>query len=143
MPHFLRRFALGAAGVTTAALGFAVTPGLAQEDRDINCDDAYTQSEMNICAARDYDDADAALNAQWSVTYAAMADYPGAKQTLLEAQRAWLTYRDAQCDAVGTPYEGGSIQPLVIATCLANLTRARTEELQQMLPGETGSGPEG
>lgn len=104
------------------------------------------QQDMNICAHRDYLIAHAALNAQWKVTRAKMEardadwenykpDYdtrPGWFASLLEAQRAWLTYRDAQCRVDGYTARGGSLEPLLVSTCKTALTEARTQELKEL-----------
>lgn len=102
------------------------------------------QQEMNICAHRDFLEADAALNVQWRLTRAVMrqrdaeADLPahdtrpGNFDTLLEAQRAWLTYRDAHCRADGYTARGGSLEPLLVSTCKTALTLARTAQLQEL-----------
>lgn len=125
---------------------------------DWNCDDPMVQQEMNWCAGQDYAAADAELNAQWKITAAIMKErdtgtegdfgpinpatprddaaarmtYTGHFQTLLEAQRAWLAYRDAQCRLEGYSFLGGSAQPMIVAGCLASLTRQRTQELRDL-----------
>lgn len=114
--------------------------------QSLNCEDTsdMNQSQMNICAYQDYQTADRALNIIWPKVKAHMQsvaetnkeyapDEVDAAAKLLEAQRAWLTYRDAQCDAEGAQFAGGSIQPLIINSCLASLTRKRTEELVLMM----------
>ena len=104
------------------------------------------QQAMNICAYRDFLIADAALNAQWKVTSAKLkardADWesykpdndtrPGWFASLLEAQRAWLSYRDAHCRVDGYTARGGSLEPLLSSTCKTALTKARTEELREL-----------
>ncbi len=120
-------------------------PAPAQDAVPIDCKDATTQSDMNVCAAEEYQEADKALNAQWLATKKAAAVWDdlieaeerprGAEERLLKAQRAWLAYRDSQCDAVGFSVEGGTIQPLVVSNCLADLTRKRTEELGELSDG--------
>ncbi|MEM6267546.1 MAG: lysozyme inhibitor LprI family protein [Pseudomonadota bacterium] len=111
-----------------------------------NCNDPQAQQEMNWCAARDYKAADDALNAQWTLTAdrmkardASLTKYqpdgdgrPGYFETLLEAQRAWLTYRDAHCRADGFYARGGSLEPLLVATCKTALTKTRTDELRDL-----------
>ena len=110
------------------------------------CDDPHTQSEMNLCAARDFAAADAELNAQWAITSAAMKArdtridrrhdrQPGHFDTLLQAQRAWLTYRDAQCRTEGFMARGGTMQPMLEAQCKAYLTHLRTEQLRVLAAG--------
>ena len=117
-------------------------PAYSDDEPEVDCNNANTQMEMNICAGRDYDEADAALNVQWKLTRKAMADIDadieaaddrGAEKALLDAQRAWIQYRDGQCSALGYGYYGGSIRPLIEQSCLADLTRKRTEELKEMI----------
>jgi len=104
------------------------------------------QIEMNICAHRDFLIADAELNEQWSVTRAAMRDRdasraeypdgddrPGYFETLLEAQRAWLNYRDAHCRSEGYYARGGSLEPLLVSTCKTALTKTRTNQLRELV----------
>lgn len=95
------------------------------------CAEAETQLEMNRCAAADYRAADERLNAAWD-------ELPEeARARLRPAQRAWTAYRDAECDARGEAYVGGSIRPLVEANCLAELTAARTEDLRAAASPDT------
>ncbi|MGB3470915.1 MAG: lysozyme inhibitor LprI family protein [Erythrobacter sp.] len=112
-------------------------------DPEWNCDNPMRQQEMNWCAANDYAEADEALNAQWRKTSAKMKardesvqkylpegdGRPGYFQSLLEAQCAWLTYRDAHCRVDGYTARGGSLEPLLVSTCKTGLTEARTAEL--------------
>ena len=50
---------------------------------------------------------------------------------LRKAQRAWLAYRDAHCDAEVKLYEGGSITHIVLPQCRLTLTKNRAEEIQE------------
>ncbi|PKP95011.1 MAG: urease [Alphaproteobacteria bacterium HGW-Alphaproteobacteria-14] len=116
-----------------------------------NCEDPRHQQEMNSCAARDFEVADERLNAQWPITAAAMkardADFAayganeydtreGYFESLLESQRGWLRYRDAHCRVEGYYARGGSLEPLLVSTCKARLTRMRTEELRALIETE-------
>ena len=115
---------------------------------DWDCDDPQAQQEMNWCAAQEFDRADKALNRQWAVTASRMKerddrresgalperdDRPGHFDTLLDAQRAWLKFRDAHCRAEGYYARGGSLEPLLVSTCKTKLTEARTEQLAQLI----------
>ena len=112
-----------------------------------NCDDPMAQQEMNWCAAQDFAAADAELNAQWKITAAAMkardADFAehgrdgadareGWFESLLEAQRAWLRFRDAHCRIEGYNMRGGSMEPLLISSCRTHITNLRTEQLREL-----------
>ena len=121
------------------ALGCLASPALAQ-DWDCSKTDDLPQLGLNWCAAQDYARADAALNAAWkkvrayvkSVDKANPEYFPEqavADENLLKAQRAWIDYRDGQCEAEGAQFAGGSIRPLITLSCKATMTRKRTEEL--------------
>ena len=127
-----------------------ILPLFAQAAEPLNtewsCDDPIMQQEMNWCAARDFEVADERLNAQWPITAAAMkardaafADYAGNDtregyfESLLESQRGWLRYRDAHCRVEGYYARGGSLEPLLISTCKARLTRMRTDQLRELV----------
>jgi uncharacterized protein YecT (DUF1311 family) len=56
----------------------------------------------------------------------------GAEQALVKAQRAWIDYRDAECDAFGFQARGGTMEPMLVAGCLANITDKRTKELKEL-----------
>lgn len=110
----------------------------------VDCANAITQMDMNFCAAQDFVAADLELNAQWSVTAAAMrrrdaetgepadgrARYFG---QLLTAQRAWLAYRDAHCTSEGFTARGGSMEPMLVSSCRATLMRQRTQQLRDLV----------
>ncbi|MEW9614324.1 lysozyme inhibitor LprI family protein [Shinella sp. S4-D37] len=107
----------------------------------VDCENAQVQIEMNICTGRDYQAADDELNAAYKVTMAAarkmdeqareMGDqYVGAVDALKRAQRAWIGYRDGQCALAGFEARGGSMEPMLVSGCLADLTRKRTAELK-------------
>lgn len=106
-----------------------------------NCADPVTQSDMRFCAARDYEAADVELNRQWRITSdhmkAADATSPGTPgkgyfAVLLDAQRAWLKFRDTHCISAGYRARGGSMQPTLVALCRIYLTQERTLQLKLM-----------
>ncbi len=109
-----------------------------------SCANPLTQAELNACAAEDYSAADKALNAAWSKADSAMRaldsghfgdaidNQPGYFDTLLEAQRAWLAYRDAHCRSEGYSARGGSMEPMLVSGCMAELTKMRTRQLNAL-----------
>lgn len=106
-----------------------------------DCKEPQTQADMTICAGQDLADADKALNAQYQVTRRvlkerdadASTELKGGVEALVKAQRAWLAYRDAQCASVGFQARGGSMEPMLISMCEADLTRKRTAELKALV----------
>lgn len=109
-----------------------------------DCRKAVSQMDLNICADQDYRAADAELNKTYRLVVAAMqatdkelgdidAAYAGALEALKKAQRAWIGYRDGQCELAGFEARGGSMEPMLVSGCLAELTRKRTAELKELM----------
>jgi uncharacterized protein YecT (DUF1311 family) len=95
------------------------------------CEDAQTQTDMNICWGNEYKKADAALNKAYQ-QLAAKLD-TDEKAQLKNAENAWLKYRDANCEFVADQYKGGSIRPMIAAICFADVTNNRTTELKNQI----------
>jgi uncharacterized protein YecT (DUF1311 family) len=118
----------------------AKTPGKPEP-----CPEAKSQADLNECYANLYQSADTQLNATYNNIVGFMKknllvaqhDNNSALLThnqtsltkLLAAQRAWLAYRDANCDSVKFQYDGGSIQPMIWAQCMADTTQQRLTTL--------------
>ena len=128
---------------TFACVCLAAAPAVAQ-DWDCSKADELPQMGMNYCAYEDWQTADKALNDLWPKIRAAMKkddaelkkidpSLVGADAALMKAQRAWIDYRDGQCEGEGFYARGGSLEPLLVATCKARMTRERTEELRTLI----------
>jgi uncharacterized protein YecT (DUF1311 family) len=113
------------------AMGALATPATAQ-----------TQADLTAQAGADWKRADTAMNAQYRATmafmktmdgHAGVANGPSYRQALLASQRAWLTFRDAQCVMQGYGYRGGSAEPMERLACRATLTRERTKQLKDLV----------
>ena len=131
----------------------------------IDCKNASDQSSLNHCADLDYQAADKKLNDTYSkllkkvspsirmafilppwpasvATVRYQARVQG-KPRLQKAERAWVVYRDAQCEFLTsspTPY---SAQPMIHSYCLSRLTEAQTKLLDEQLhcaEGDIGCG---
>ena len=106
-----------------ATNAFAQTSALPKQA----CENTKTQAEINQCAAAAYQAADQELNTVYtSVKGKLDADV---REKLEIAQRAWIKYRDANCEAESALYDGGSIRPTIHSNCLERATRARIAEL--------------
>jgi uncharacterized protein YecT (DUF1311 family) len=129
--------------IAGAGIAMVMLNGLALADDAPDCGKAETHADMNICADQDFDAADAALNAQYAKTRAAMqatdgdleAGMKGAEKALLAGQRGWIAYRDGECEAEGFQARGGSMEPMLVSGCKATMTRLRTKELKQLADG--------
>ena len=100
---------------------------------------AQTQAQMNADAGAAWRRADAAMTAQWKRTYAQMkarektGDGFAYAAALLNAQRAWLKFRDAHCLVAAAEFQGGSLQPMARLQCLAALSTERTRQLKGLM----------
>ena len=124
--------------IVSLSLALALQPMTEAE-----CANASSQMEMTACATQRFERADAELNALYRRLTASARetdrspdngrvegdDRPGEEATLREAQRAWVTYRDAHCRGEGYAERGGSMEPMIVADCLARLTRERIAQL--------------
>lgn len=125
---------------------FVCGPAFAQsgtDDAKVDCANTSVQSELNICADRAFDKADKALNVQYKKARAAMValdanlsgELKGAEKALVKAQRAWVDYRDGECESQGFQMRGGSAEPMVVSGCKESLTKQRTKELKELADG--------
>ncbi|MBW0371161.1 lysozyme inhibitor LprI family protein [Ensifer adhaerens] len=128
-------------------LGFLLvlaTPALAEDEPGVDCANAMAQPDLNDCAYREYESADAELNAVYrqAMTAAQKVDKElegadiGAVEALKTAQRAWIGYRDGQCELAGFQARGGQAEPMLVSGCLAQLTQKRTAELNEFLEAQ-------
>jgi len=114
-----------------------ITVGLPVAAQEVSCVDAQSQADMTACAEQDWQAQDEALNEAYGHAMRAMkaldAALPKAEQgaatALKQAQRAWITYRDAACLAEGYTMHGGSAEPMVVYGCMSRLTEERTNGL--------------
>jgi len=102
------------------------------------CGNASTQAAMNQCEAASYDHADAELNATYKTALARLKTDKAQHQRLVAAQRAWIAFRDAECALATGNADGGSVYPMLMAQCMADLTTRRTAALRGYMQCEEG-----
>ena len=90
-----------------------------------------TQAEMTRSAVRSFEQADRALNSAYQQLRGKLDKAGRAK--LLKAQRAWIAYRDAEASLAGDiEARGGSMEPMLVALRLEELTKSRTSDLKRL-----------
>jgi uncharacterized protein YecT (DUF1311 family) len=127
------------------ALSSQIVPSPAQ-DRPVplsDCNKANTQMEMTLCAQNRAESADKKLNNTYQILQRRLAinlrqgntaQINLAKtryQKLINAQNAWIKFRDTSCEYERSNFEGGSIAPMIYHDCVAKLTDRRTADLQE------------
>jgi uncharacterized protein YecT (DUF1311 family) len=98
---------------------------------------AQSQGEMTGQAYADFAKADAELNAVYKKALHSMAD-DTARQKLVDAQKAWTKFRDAQAEVDADEARGGSMQPMLRAISEMDTTNARITQLKKSLGDQEG-----
>lgn len=126
--------------VLVTALLLHVAPLNAADDTPIDCANAVSTYELNACADKDFVAADAELNRVYAAALNAVPematdppyDAKSWEQALRASQRAWVAFRDAECqNHVAMFWSGGTGATADITGCMEEKTKARTKELQE------------
>ena len=125
---------------------FLIWSGFTASAEEWDCVDweSKDQTTMNICSHLQFQKVDGVLNEVWPVILKHMEqvdkaskdffpEYANGANKLLQAQRAWIRFRDAHCETVGAQYAGGSIRPLIQNLCKEELTGNRIEQLESLM----------
>ncbi|MBL1176522.1 lysozyme inhibitor LprI family protein [Pantanalinema sp. GBBB05] len=106
----------------------SLLPARAQSPKP-NCKNPQSQVEMNYCAAEQAKASDRKLN---QVYQKVLAGYKGTAMAdqLVDAQLAWIKFRDTNCKFAMNRFQGGSMASLVYSTCVDRMTQDRTQELE-------------
>lgn len=111
------------------------------EDKIYN--EAVTQLDMNEASGKLYELWDNELNLLWGKLVEVLSDEE--MLLLVSEEREWIEFKSAESEAAGAEFEGGSMQPMMIALKEAELTRDRVYVLAGYLGdqiGQTVSKPE-
>lgn len=102
-----------------------------------------SMAAMKECAYRDFQTEDAKLNVAYKNVKNLFAElsrtetgypfdtYKQLSQRLVAAQKAWIAFRDTDCE-LKTESIGGTLEGLEITGCQTEMTKERTEFLQKL-----------
>lgn len=98
-----------------------------------------TNSGIAVCISAETAVWDEILNAEYKATRAGLRARDGSDGTALadglrDAQRAWIAFRDSECDLTYALWEGGSVRGIAYANCLMVMTAERSLALRDMRP---------
>ena len=102
------------------------------------CNEQSNQMQLDMCADQEFKAADTALNRAYTEIQKRLADDADGKKRLTVAQKAWIGFRDAECDFQTFNSRDGSIYPMIVSECLTAMTKKRAEELKVYLNCEEG-----
>ncbi|MDR3605841.1 MAG: lysozyme inhibitor LprI family protein [Oligoflexia bacterium] len=108
--------------------------------------DAETNLDMKVCEGNTYQAADKELNATYQKLVAGLKaqaakekgipDYESSAEILrrlIASERAWITFRDADCSFQATSMLGGTGEGLIYLSCEASTTLDRITALNLMM----------
>ena len=129
------------ASATLAGFLLAPLPARAEDaEPPVDCANAMSTHEMNFCADKAFQAADAKLNDIYQRSLKRIAGMGSEKpydsasfaEALRKSQRAWVTFRDADCkDLVPMIWAGGTATTAEVLGCMTSKTTARSEELRE------------
>lgn len=105
----------------------------------LDCDKAVNTIELNDCASIEKEKVESQLNATYKSVIQKLEhpepevadDYWATKKALVEAQRAWVKFREADCDAIYTWHRGGTIRTVMYIGCMQAHAEQRIKELKE------------
>jgi len=101
--------------------------GQSMNAADNRCSGPGSTADTAACFTKARDDEDRKLNELYARIQKVLE--PEEKTALVQAERLWVQYRDATCDAERTLYGRGTGGPPAKIACLAAETKSRRESL--------------
>lgn len=126
------------------ALGMPVVAGLVAlaattGARAVNdCSNASNQAAMTECADTALIASDAELNALYKQIQGRLKNDQDTMKLLVAAQRAWVAFRDAECEFSSSGVAQGSIYPMTVLQCRDGVTQLRIKDFQNYLKCDEG-----
>lgn len=97
------------------------------------CADLTQQQSMNQCAYDEFKKVDEELNKLYSRVTESEQFKSDIGPKIAASQKSWTEYRKLECEAEGSHYEGGSLEPLIVSDCMTMLTKERIGVLNTWL----------
>ncbi|MGE0210071.1 MAG: lysozyme inhibitor LprI family protein [Parvibaculaceae bacterium] len=103
-----------------------------------NCANASSQAELDACYGKVYEASDKELNALYKQIEGRLKTDPDATKLLVASQKAWISFRDAECAFSTSKSAEGSVYPMLQAICLMGLTEKRIADFKVYLSCQEG-----
>jgi uncharacterized protein YecT (DUF1311 family) len=104
-----------------------------------DCGNASDQATMNACADGGFKKSDAQLNALYKQIEKRLKSDADTTKLLVAAQRAWVSFRDAECTFSSSGVAQGSVYPMIYSLCLDGQTQKRIGDFKTYLKCEEGN----
>ena len=112
------------------ALGLSASGSAAPAPADV-CSSPRSTLELNRCAQQEFEARDRVLNEAYQKVLSQLNTdtQQTTRQKLIKAQRLWIQFRDADCGAQESVYDGGTVHTSVYLGCLRDHTVQRIKDL--------------
>lgn len=104
---------------------------------------AQSQSELTECSQNDLKQVDEQLNKLYKEMETRLKGDGDTIKLLIDAQKKWVVFRDAECTLTTVRTAGGSINAMNFNVCLTGLTQSRVKDFQNYLSCSKQSGDQG
>jgi uncharacterized protein YecT (DUF1311 family) len=98
-----------------------------------------SQADVNNCYGNLYKASDAQLNALYTQIGGRLKDAKETTRLLVTAERAWVAFRDAECDFSASGVAGVPVFGMIHAICLDRLTNKRIDDYRTYLKCQEGA----
>jgi len=111
---------------------------ICRENLALDCLKADGKNDLALCSNKDFLKADKELNIVYQKVLKSLqtkpnddnSDYKEARRRLIEAQKIWIKFRDAEC-SIGAAFNlYGSVQAAEEEMCRKEMTEKRTKEIR-------------
>lgn len=124
------------AGMAVMPVAYGASAAALAPEQD--CGNAANTLEINACLQKQQEQTEAQLNQVYREVLAqisaesAQPDSPAQmKQQFIAAQRAWISFREKDCQAVYTFWSQGTIRNAMYLGCMRSRAEQRIKELQE------------
>jgi uncharacterized protein YecT (DUF1311 family) len=103
----------------------------------VDCQKAITTPDINACAQAEFEQVEKQLNDTYRRVMQSLSKpddgiaYADIKKSLIEAQRAWVVFRQKDCDAYFTLYAAGTIRTVMYIGCMQGHAERRIKALEE------------
>lgn len=98
----------------------------------LDCAKAGATIEVNECAGIEQKKVETKLNNVYQEVLKSVSEPEDAeaRKSLITAQRAWITFREADCRAVYQKWVGGTIRTVMYLNCMQSRAETRIKQLE-------------
>lgn len=95
----------------------------------MDCENAMTSIEMNICSAKEVETVEKNLEQYLQKAIERYAGQDKVIETIKKSQEQWSIYSKAHCESVYEIWSGGTIRGVMYSRCMLSLTKQRTHTI--------------